>query len=66
MNIELAWKVIDNWVEKDYGNNKADAEDEMGNLDDLALRISEIIDINGYSERDDLTWLSSQIEMDIF
>lgn len=68
MNISLAWKVIDYWVKTEYDGSKekAEAEDELGNLNNLSLRIVDAIDRLGLSDGDDIVYLSSMIEMELF
>lgn len=64
---ELAWKLIEYWIEKDYGGNEYMAVYEMGDLDELALSISRVIDDKGLiDDQDDMIFLGSQIEAELF
>lgn len=58
--IELAWQLIDE-LAKQYAD-KEEMISELGNLDDLAMLYSDIIENNGLSQETDLVWLQSQID----
>lgn len=62
--IEKAWRVIDHW-KKDY-TDEGDMINEVGDLNELALLIMEKIEELGLEDDDDITFVSSQIEMEIF
>lgn len=71
--IELAWDVIDHWVQTDYSNDKDAAIAELcdpkmrnapPNLDALALRISNCIESNDLAQyADDVILLSAKVEL---
>lgn len=66
--LDLAWEVINHWVENDYDNSLEKAADEMGDLNDLAIQIVSILEGGDFTmdDKDDMTWLSSQIEEQLF
>lgn len=41
---DIAQQIIDHWVANDYGGDRAAMIDEVGSLDDYAMRIVETIE----------------------
>ena len=65
VNIELAWDIIDQMVANDY-ESKEDAVNELGDLDDLALRIVEVIELRGLNRSDGWTYLLAIVDEELF
>ena len=65
VNIELAWDIIDQMVANDY-ESKEDAANELGDLDDLALRIVEVIELRGLNRSDGWTYLLAIVDEELF
>ena len=64
--IDLAWKIIDKWIAEDYGGNRLAAEEELGDLDNLSYRMLDIIEAEDLTEKDGLTYVSSELEFKLF
>lgn len=62
--IELAWKIVDSMIEeyKDYDS----AVEELGDIEALALRISDFIDEQELHDETDMVFLKSYIDQEIF
>ena len=58
--IDLAWRLVDELV-KEYKSREA-AEDELGDLDMLALTFADAIDANGLQNETDLVYLQSVVD----
>jgi hypothetical protein len=58
--IDLAWNLVDELV-KEYKSREA-AEDELGDLDMLALTFADVIDANGLQDETDLVYLQSIVD----
>ena len=65
VNIELAWDIIDQMIANDY-ESKEDAVNELGDLDDLALRIVEVIELRGLNRSDGWTYLLAIVDEELF
>lgn len=62
--MKLAQEIVDHWVEE-YPT-KEDAEDELGNLDDLLLQVIEQVQVQGLSSEDGIIHNASMVEQVLF
>lgn len=60
---DLAWKVIDHIVAKEFDGNKQALIDEVGNLNDYAAAVAEALERVNARQDDDLDWLANVIGM---
>lgn len=61
---DLAWLIIDSMI-GDYVSRE-EAEGELGNLDDLALNIVEVIERLELKNEDGITYLKAMVDQELF
>ncbi len=62
--LELAWQIIGHW-KKEYAS-EAEAIAELGNLDALAIEMTDVIDQLQLMPNDDIVYAANQVEMVMF
>ena len=64
MNLDKAWQVVDYYI--DQYRTREEALEELGNLDELALKIAELIEERGWENEGDVSYLASLVDLVLF